>query len=198
MTVNGVVRLLAIASLIGLAQGKAARAETVSSELKLAAAGVMPTSATDAKGNIRVPANYRTTFQFLGSWSVAGADGKGVAQIHAVYASPGAIAGFREQGHFPDGTILVKEVFDASTAEMTTGTVSRAETLKGWFVMVRDTQNSHPDSRLWGDGWGWSWFDAPDPNKTTSTDYKTDCQGCHVPAQATDWIYVGGYPALKK
>ena len=33
--------------------------------------------------------------------------------------------------------------------------------------------------------------------KTTSTSYKKDCLSCHVPAQATDWIYTAGYPALK-
>jgi hypothetical protein len=93
--------------------------------------------------------------------------------------------------------VLVKEVFEAATADMTTGTVSHADKLKGWFVMVKDAKNRHPGSKLWGDGWGWSWFDAGNPLKTTSTDYKTDCQGCHVPAQSTDWIYVNGYAALK-
>ncbi len=33
--------------------------------------------------------------------------------------------------------------------------------------------------------------------KATSTDYHSDCQGCHVPAKATDWIYVNGYPVLR-
>ena len=28
--------------------------------------------------------------------------------------------------------------------------------------------------------------------------YNADCKGCHVPAQSTDWIYVEGYPVLKK
>jgi hypothetical protein len=60
-----------------------------------------------------------------------------------------------------------------------------------------DSKNSHPGSSLWGDGWGWSWFDAGNPMKTTSTSYKKDCLSCHVPAQATDWIYTAGYPALK-
>jgi len=81
---------------------------------------------------------------------------------------------------------------------MTTGTVSHADKLKGWFVMVKDGKNSHPGNPLWGDGWGWSWFDADKPLKTTSTNYKADCQGCHVPAQSTDWIYVNGYPALRR
>ena len=52
-----------------------------------------------------------------------------------MYASPGAIAAFRKTGKFPDGATLVKEVFDTATEPMTTGTVSHANQLKGWFVM---------------------------------------------------------------
>ena len=88
----------------------------------------------------------------------------------------------------------MKEVYATATGPMTTGTVSHADTLAGWFVMVKDSKNSHPGNKLWGSGWAWSWFDAKDPLKTTSTDYKTDCQPCHIPAQATDWIYTQGYP----
>ena len=152
----------------------------------------------DAAGNMHVPQNYRTTYEFLGSWSVAADDGKGAKQMHVVYASPGTITAFRKTGHFADGAVLVKEVFDAASKDMTTGSVSHQDKLEGWFVMVRDSKNDHTGNRLWGDGWGWSWFDAADPVKTTSTDYKTNCQGCHVPARATDWIYTLGYPPLKQ
>ena len=113
-------------------------------------------------------------------------------------ASPGSIEAYRKDGRFPDGTVLVKEVFETATKEMTTGTVSHAEKLKGWFVMVKDGIGRHPGNALWGDGWGWSWFDAANPTKTTSTDYRLNCKSCHVPAKATDWIYVDGYPALKR
>jgi hypothetical protein len=95
------------------------------------------------------------------------------------------------------GTVLVKEVFGTTTSGMTTGTVSHATRLKGWFVMVRDSRNTRRGNALWGDGWGWSWFDAGDRSKTTTTNYKAQCQACHVPVRASDWIYVDGYPPLK-
>jgi hypothetical protein len=152
----------------------------------------------DANGNLRVPADYRAVYQFLGSWAVAADQGQGSKEIHVVYALPGTIAAYRKDGRFPDGSVLVKEVFEATTAAMTTGTVSHAQKLKGWFVMVKDSKNNHPGNRLWGEGWGWSWFDAANPVKTTSKDFRTDCLGCHIPAKATDWIYVSGYPGLKK
>src|SRR5262249_50938629 len=99
---------------------------------------------------------------------------------------------------FSDGAVLCKELFRAATQPMTTGIVSRADTLKGWFVMIKDSKGRYPDNKLWGDGWGWSWFDAANPSKTMSTDYKINCRVCHVPAQASDWVYVNGYPPLTK
>ena len=157
-----------------------------------------PSSVVDARGNLRVPEQYRTRYQSLGSWAIAADTGRSSKEMHAVYASPGAIDAYRESGQFPNGTVLVKEVFGTSTAGMTTGTVSRASRLNGWFVMVRDSTNSRQGHPLWGDGWGWSWFDADTPSKTTSTNYKTDCRGCHVPAQSSSWIYVDGYPVLRR
>jgi len=152
----------------------------------------------DATGNLHVPDAYRTTYQSLGSWAVADDQGPGSKELHVVYASPGTITAYRKNGRFPDGAVLVKEVFHAATGEMTTGTVSHAGTLKGWFVMMKDSNGRHPGNKLWGDGWGWSWFDAANPSKTTSTDYKMNCLPCHVPAQASDWVYVRGYPPLRQ
>src|SRR5215470_5279151 len=155
-------------------------------------------AAVDAAGNLHVPAGYRTAYQSLGGWAVAADQGPGSKELHVVYASPGTIATYQTDGHFPDGTVLVKEVFRAATRKLTTGIVSHAESLKGWFVMVKGEKGRYPDNKLWGDGWGWAWFDSGKPGKTTSTDYKTDCLGCHTPAKATDWLYTEGYPPLKR
>jgi hypothetical protein len=154
-------------------------------------------AAVDAEGNLHVPRDYQIGYQQLGSWAIAADDGRGSKELHVVYASPGAIDSYRKNKRFPDGAVLIKEVFRTATNEMTTGTVSRADALKGWFVMVKDSTNRYPGNALWGDGWGWSWFDADNSTKTTSTDYRLNCKSCHVPAQATDWIYVDGYPPLK-
>lgn len=153
--------------------------------------------AVDPSGNLLVPKDYRSAYQFLGSWAVSADEGQGSKEIHVVYASPGTADAYRKTGRFADGAVLIKEVFGATTGDMTTGSVSRAETLKGWFVMVKDAAGRH-QGPLWGDGWGWSWFDAAAPAKTTSTSYRTDCQSCHIPAQGSDMVYVGGYPVLKR
>jgi hypothetical protein len=186
---------------VGIAVAAALAGSTVTLMLANGVAsreGVTQASVVDATGNLRVPENYRTRYQSLGSWAIAADSGRSSKEMHGVYASPGAIDAYRAAGHFPDGTVLVKEVFGTSTTGMTTGTVSHATELKGWFVMVRDSRNTRQGNALWGDGWGWSWFDADEPSKTTSTNYKTDCQGCHLPARESDWIYTRGYPPLKR
>jgi hypothetical protein len=155
-------------------------------------------SAADSQGNLHVPQDYRGAYEYLGSWAIADEKGPGAKQIHMVYASPGTVAAYRANASFPDGTVLVKEVYAAVTIPMTTGTVSHAAKLTGWFVMVRDNHGHHAGNKLWGDGWGWSWFDATNPSKTTSTDYNTDCRQCHEPARATERVYTDGYPVLER
>jgi hypothetical protein len=175
-----------------------AAAESANQSASSVPSDTAPQPVADAAGNIHVPDGYQTSYQYLGSWAIASDSGQGAKEMHDVYASPGTIDVFRRTGRFPDGAVLVKEVYETETKPMTTGTVSHATKLKGWFVMVKDYDNSHPDNKLWGDGWGWSWFDADNPAKTTSTDYTTDCQSCHEPAKATDWIYTEGYAPLRQ
>src|SRR5262249_44702565 len=115
----------------------------------------------DAYGNLHVPGAYRMTYEFLGTWAAAADQGPGSQELHVVYASPGTITAYRKDGRFPDGTVLVKEVFRAATGQMTTGTISHADNLRGWFVMMKDSKARFAANKpVWGDGWGWSWFDA--------------------------------------
>jgi len=157
--------------------------------------------AVDAKGNIRVPSvDYRRDWVALGTWSVANEDkdGEGAKGFHMVYTQPAAVDAFRKNGSFPDGTILIKELFGTSTNNMTTGLVSRAAATQGFFVMVKDTKDRFPKNKLWGDGWGWAYFDAKDTKVSPTKDYKGECLECHVPAKQNDWVYLEGYPVLKK
>ena len=151
----------------------------------------------DGEGNISVPEDFRS-WAFLGTWAVAADDDSGdVAGFHNVYTQPETIQAYRESGKFPDGAVLVKELFKTSSADMTTGRVGRASEVEGWFVMIKDTQGRFPESGIWGDGWGWALFYAKEPEKNVATDYTESCLGCHVPAKDTDWVYVQGYPVLQ-
>ncbi len=180
------IRLAALPVLAALAAGSAA-AEGFALD---------PHGAVGPGGEIRVPdVDYRRDWALLGNWIT---NGEEVAnEIHTVYAQPEAVAAYRATGAFPDGTVVVKELLSAEARDMTTGLISHATTLNGWFVMVKDTQGRFPDNALWGEGWGWAQFTADAPRQTFTEDYRAECRACHVPAQDTDWLYTWGYPALQ-
>jgi cytochrome c len=115
-----------------------------------------------------------------------------------VYTRPEDIQAYRKDGKFPDGAVLVKEITNVGSDKLTTGQSTWDKDVKIWFVMVKDSKGRFPKNDLWGLGWGWALFEAKDPKKNVATDYKTDCKGCHVPAQKDDWVYVRGYPILAK
>jgi len=149
-------------------------------------------------GTIALPKNYRTDYVMLGAWSVAGdADTGGEVGLHVVYAPREAVTAYRASGAFPDGTVLVKELFTGDTKSLTTGEATAAAATAGYFVMVKDDKGRFPGNPLWGDGWGWSFFAANDTARATTTDYRNDCLGCHEPARATGLIYSYAYPVLR-
>ena len=147
----------------------------------------------DKAGNIRKPSDFRERYQAIGTYMVLNPNGN---QMHVTYASPGTAEIYRNTGKFPDGTVLVKEVFGTDHAQLTTGDAHWASGTKVWFVMIKDEKGRFSDNPLWGDGWGWALFKSDAPDKQVATDYKKDCLGCHIPARGTDWVYVHGYPAL--
>ncbi len=158
----------------------------------------------DGSGNISLPKNFQSQWVFLGTWSVAEKDverssqasGHGAAGLHNVYTQPGVAKYYVKHKEFPDGAVLIKELFKGATAPMTTGTVSRAGELEGWFIMIKDTKGRFENNPLWGDGWGWALFNVGKSEPVTQN-YRLECTGCHIPAQNTDWIYIDGYPLLK-
>lgn len=148
----------------------------------------------DKNGNIRKPPDYRDRYELLGTYMVLDPKGN---QMHVTYATPGTAAYYRKTGEFPDGAVLVKEIFSTDHAKLTTGDAHWASGTQVWFVQIKDTKHRYPNNPLWGDGWGWFLFKANAPDKQVATDYKKDCLGCHIPAKSTDWTYIEGYPVLK-
>jgi hypothetical protein len=183
---SGRVSLLIVA-LVGLTSQQPARSQSKG--------GVNGFDLVDTAGNIRKPADVRDRYQALGVYTPV--DLNNNTEMHYTYASPGTAEYYRKNGRFADGTVLVKEVFATDHAQLTTGDAHWATGTKVWFVMIKDEKGRYPGNPLWGDGWGWFLFKADAPDKQVATNYKKDCLGCHVPAQATDWVYVQGYPVLK-
>lgn len=150
---------------------------------------------------LEVPqAIYRRDWVQLGSFSVRADDAElGAKELHVVYTTPETVNVYRNTGSFPDGAVLVKDVYATKTEALTTGLASYAGALKGRFVMVKDRADKYSDkSPLWGDGWGWAFYEGDETTKTVTTDYRTDCLGCHEPARKQDLVYIQGYPVLNR
>ena len=151
----------------------------------------------DSQGAITLPTNYRDTWTYLGSWVNPNNSEHG---FHTVYVPPGIAQQYKANGgKFPDGAVLVKEIRASKSQIMTSGRdIIHAQDIEAWFVMIKDDKGRFKGNSNWGEGWGWAKFEAKDPSKNISTDYKIDCIGCHIPAKNTDWIYTEGYPVLNK
>lgn len=150
-----------------------------------------------ASGAIHLPSDFRTTMVHLGSWFVPQGEASG---FHDVCTERSTAEAYRQTGRFPDGATLVKELRGAQTGNYTTGAnvAYAVETVKQWFVMIKDTQNRFPESSIWGDGWGWALFKPGEPMTNIATSYRVDCLGCHLPAKENDWVYVEAYPTLMR
>ncbi len=131
-------------------------------------------------GAISMPEDFRKNFSHLGSWFVPEGDASG---FHDVYMQPEAVGYYRKNGRFPDGAVLIKELRAHDSKAMTTGTPAWAnQTLKQWFVMVKNEKGRFKESANWGEGWGWALF-RPGKNGNVSQSFRADCLGCHIPRE---------------
>jgi Cytochrome P460 len=94
----------------------------------------------DTEGNLRVPDDYRTAYQFLGIWAVADDKGKGSKEVHVVFASPGTVAAYQKDGQFADGSVLVKEVFETPLCRQAAPPTNRgSHGRRTWTGLLRGT-----------------------------------------------------------
>lgn len=149
---------------------------------------------------LQVPdVNYRRDWALLGTFSNRADDpANGAKEHHSVYTARENIEAYLKTGAFPDGAVIVKDVWKTKTEVLTTGTVSYADQLAGRFVMVKDAAGKLGSGPRFGDGWGWAFYAGDETQKTVSHDYKVDCLPCHEPARKTGLIYIQGYPVLRK
>lgn len=151
----------------------------------------------DASGNIKLPENYRQDWGHAGSWIVADLKAPGYG-FHDVYIQKQAAKIYRDTGKFPDGTVLVKEVRKVEAGAQTTGHAQWAGEPNVWFVMIKDSKGRFANSAHWKEGWGWGLYEAKNPKLNVSKGFAETCMACHTPAKKTDWVFINGYPSLKK
>lgn len=152
----------------------------------------------DGEGNISLPTGYRTQWAFLGAWFVPDQPKARGPGLHDVFTRERSVSAYLRDGSFPDATVLVKEIRKLESKKLTTGEASWGGDIDHWFVMVKDSKNRFPDNKHWAQGWGWALFYPKDPSVNASKGFRASCWSCHTPAQNTDWVFVQGYPTLRK
>ena len=163
-----------------------------------AGAQVTDTKPIEVEKVLRVPSiDYRKAWVHLGTFSVlADSPENGAKELHTVYTTRESLEAYLKGGRFPDGAVIVKEVWEAKTEALTTGTSSSADRLAGRFVMVKDAAGKLGTGPRFGDGWGWSFFKGSETRLTVTGDYKIDCLTCHEPVRNQDLLFLQGYPLL--
>src|SRR5262245_48139457 len=80
----------------------------------------------EAEAALRVPsADYRKEWVQLGTFSLlADKPADGAKEIHVVYAARHNLDAYLRTGRFPDGAVLVKDIFAARTEALSAGTSS--------------------------------------------------------------------------
>jgi hypothetical protein len=121
------------------------------------------------------------------------------AQFHNVYISPTAYFAFVERKVFPDGTMLVMEVFEAADKEpkgvLASGVFNGSRS--GVEVAVKNSQR--PDGKTTP----WAYYDFTDAQDGTrvidgaKAFDDNDCETCHRAHASIDNVWVQFYPTLR-
>ncbi len=145
-----------------------------------------------AAGELVFPADYREWI-FLTSGVNMNYTDEGLGMDHDmvdnVFVDPQAWRVFKQTGHWPDGTVLVKE----PRAGAHKGSINKTGTFQteqrfGLEVHVKDTH------RFKG---GWAFFDFADEASAKAIPADADCYACHTGHGAVDSTFVQFYPTAK-
>ena len=102
-----------------------------------------------------------------------------VGGIHSIYANPQALEGYRSGRQFPEGSVIVFDLFEAVDADNAIAEGPR----KAVIVMEKGTRFGDTDN------WGYQVFDPGTGKGTLDEKAAADCHGCHVQQQAADFVF---------
>ena len=110
---------------------------------------------------------------------------------HNVYINPAAYREFSKTGKFPEGTVMILELFSAE--------VKREPGLQGSyekdFVAL---EASVKDSARFEGGWGYYGFSEKGVLKPKADPFpQNSCWSCHDQKAATDHVFTQFYPVLR-
>lgn len=126
---------------------------------------------------------------------------KGTERFHNVLISPPAFEAYKATGRFPDGTMLLLDIYaqEGRTLEnpfLTDGTFNGANT--GFEIAVKNPDR--PDRRDDSSAvWAYYSFGNRNELKATARAFKDSaCEQCHAKHAADDHVFVQFYPTLRQ
>lgn len=163
------------------------------------AAAILTSTAFAQDGRIKLPSNYKTAFtNYLTLDRIQHDD-----QIIRLYANDIAMKGMKKDGRFPNGSVLVGEVYKAKKdkdGEVIESLLGRR--IPGAFALIAIMEKQAG----WGAGFGpehkngdWD-FAAFKPDGSVAVNKNlNDCRACHAPLTEMDHVFsvehFGGFPA---
>ena len=103
-----------------------------------------------------------------------------VGGIHSTYGNPTAMQGYKANNQFPDGSVIVFDLFEAVDKDSTVTEGNR----KAVIVMAKDS-TKYRDSN----GWGYQVFDPKARKATIDAKGAADCHACHVQMKDQDYVF---------
>lgn len=101
--------------------------------------------------------------------------------IHHLYANAPALEGYRSAGDFPDGSVIIFDLFEA--VQLDSAVIEGKHKVVG--VMHKDAAR-FPDTG----GWGFEGFAGGDPDRRVVKDNAASaCFGCHAPQKKRDYVF---------
>jgi hypothetical protein len=103
-----------------------------------------------------------------------------VGGIHSIYGNPQAIQGYASGKQFPDGSVIVFDLFAALDED---NAISEGER-KAIIVMAKNSAQYAST-----DGWGYQVFDPATRKGTIDANAAKDCHGCHTRKQEENFVF---------
>ena len=88
-----------------------------------------------------------------------------VGGIHSIYANPQALEGYRSGKQFPEGSVIVFDLFETVDAD---NAIAEGDRKDSWCYQV---------------------FDPMSRDGTLDAKAAADCHGCHVQQKAEDFVF---------
>ncbi len=115
-------------------------------------------------------------------------------EFHNVYIHPDNVEYYKENGSFPDGTILVKELVSVGSQQAVSGNGYFMGEFLGLEATIKDAER-FPDEP---GNWAYFSFGHSYPLTGTANAFPTaSCNACHQATAAEDFVFTQYYPVLR-